>query len=291
MKNISNLDIKRHRLGLTKDISSLALLELYKKASSKVKLEILGLIEVLRHTEKNYLEAISLIYKLERVSDSLALISKLSKQQLDSKILAATERLSMKPKQMAQPSPLSPPSSKAIKPPVTSFSFFKEYKIPLLSIATILVIGIFIANINPKISAVPKKVTKKETVIYLTPKRGQKFVSTRINKVLTTFLLDTGASATVVSQAYLNTHIRSGFIDRTIHFLRNQTFVVANGERVLAEVWEFPSIIIGPKTLYNVEVAVMKGIDESNFLLGMSTINKLGNPTIDLNNNKIIINN
>jgi len=47
---------------------------------------------------------------------------------------------------------------------------------------------------------------------------------------------------------------------------------------------------MGPKTIYNVEIAVMPGIEETGFLLGMSTINKLGNPKIDLTNNKIIIN-
>ena len=36
-----------------------------------------------------------------------------------------------------------------------------------------------------------------------------------------------------------------------------------------------PSMSIGPKTIYNIEIAVMPGIDESVFLLGMSTINKL----------------
>ena len=47
---------------------------------------------------------------------------------------------------------------------------------------------------------------------------------------------------------------------------------------------------LGNKTIYNVEVAVMPGIDDNGFLLGMSTINKLGNPKIDLANNKIVIN-
>ena len=46
---------------------------------------------------------------------------------------------------------------------------------------------------------------------------------------------------------------------------------------------------IGPKTIYNIEIAVLPGIDESGFLLGMSTLNKLGKPKIDLANNKIII--
>ena len=81
MKNITNLDIKRQRVGLIKELSSLALLELYKKANSKVKLEMLALLEVLKHTEKASQEVITLIYKLERVPDRMSLISKLSKKQ------------------------------------------------------------------------------------------------------------------------------------------------------------------------------------------------------------------
>jgi predicted aspartyl protease len=59
---------------------------------------------------------------------------------------------------------------------------------------------------------------------------------------------------------------------------------------VVAEVLQLPSMRLGSKTIYNIEVAVMPRIDDNGFLLGMSTINKLGNPIIDLANNKIIIN-
>lgn len=283
MKNISNLDIKRHSLGLTKELTSLTLLGLYKKANSKVKIKIIALIEVLKHTEKASQEAITLIYTLEGVPDSMSLISKLSKLQLDAKVLAATERMAIAPKQIVKSIP------KIVQPPLAAFSFFEKYKTPILSLAGVLTMWILIVILSPSKSVIPLPEIKRETLIYLTPKRGQKFVSTRINNVLTTFLLDTGASTTIVSKAYLNTHIRSGFINRSTHFLRHGNYVIANGESLFAEVWEFPSITIGPKTVYNVEVAVMSGIDESGFLLGMSTINKLGKPTIDLANNKIII--
>ena len=85
-------------------------------------------------------------------------------------------------------------------------------------------------------------------------------------------------------------HIRSGFVNRHTHFIRNGDYITANGDVVNAEVWQLPSVTMGPKTIYNVEIAVMPGIEETGFLLGMSTINKLGNPKIDLTNNKIIIN-
>ena len=60
MKNITNLDIKRQRAGLTKDLTAFAVVRLYKKASMKTKLELIGLIEALKHREKNYYEALDL---------------------------------------------------------------------------------------------------------------------------------------------------------------------------------------------------------------------------------------
>ena len=98
MKNITNLDIKRQRVGLIKELSSFAVVGVYKKASMKTKLELIGLIEVLKHTEKNYRVALDLIFKLEKVKDISGIISKLSKQKLDAKVLSDVERLAMAPK-------------------------------------------------------------------------------------------------------------------------------------------------------------------------------------------------
>ena len=53
MKNITNLDIKRQRVGLTKELSAFAIVGVYKTATMKTKLELIGLVEVLKHTEKN----------------------------------------------------------------------------------------------------------------------------------------------------------------------------------------------------------------------------------------------
>ena len=110
MKNISNLDIKRHRLGFAKELSTLAIVGVYKKASMSTKLESISLIEVLKHTEKNYNEALVLIFKLEKVADATGLISKLSKQKLDAKVLSNVERLAMAPKNPKK-EPVSKPTA------------------------------------------------------------------------------------------------------------------------------------------------------------------------------------
>ena len=287
MKNISNLDIKRHRLGLAKELSTLAIVGVYKKASMSTKLESIALIEVLKHTEKNYNEALVLIFKLEKVADATGLISKLSKQKLDAKVLSDVERLAMAPK-TPKKEPVSKPTA-TDKPQ----NYYQRNKTTVIVLSAFFGLFVMIRVFSPS-TPPPEPVVKpakKELFIELTPLRGQKYIYTRIDGISTTFLLDTGASTSTVSKSYLNQHIRSGFINRSTHFKRSGYYQIANGDSILAEVWQIPSMTIGPKTIYNIEIAVMPGIDQDGFLLGMSTINKLGRPKIDLANNKIIIEN
>ena len=289
MKNITNLDIKRQRVGLTKELSAFAVVGVYKKSPMKTKLEIIGLVEVLKHTEKNYREALDLIFKLEKVKDVSGIISKLSKQKLEAKVVSDVERLAMIPKPAPKP-------EKNLVIPNDQLSYFKKNKLSVIVLSSFaslfLIFLIFNANsgTSQNEGIHTKKNYDKETFISLSPKFGHKYVHTTINGISTTFMLDTGASSSTVSQTYLNRHIRSGFVNRHTHFIRNGDYITANGDVVNAEVWQLPSMTMGPKTIYNVEIAVMPGIEETGFLLGMSTINKLGKPKIDLTNNKIIIN-
>ncbi|MDG1327575.1 MAG: retropepsin-like aspartic protease [Flavobacteriaceae bacterium] len=289
MKNITNLDIKRQRVGLTKELSAFAVVGVYKKSPMKTKLEIIGLVEVLKHTEKNYREALDLIFKLEKVKDVSGIISKLSKQKLEAKVVSDVERLAMIPKPAPKP-------EKNLVIPNDQLSYFKKNKllvIVLSSFASLFLIFLIFngsSRTSQNEGIHTNKNYEKETFISLSPKFGHKYVHTTINGISTTFMLDTGASSSTVSQTYLNRHIRSGFVNRHTHFIRNGDYITANGDVVNAEVWQLPSVTMGPKTIYNVEIAVMPGIEETGFLLGMSTINKLGKPKIDLTNNKIIIN-
>ena len=286
MKNISNLEIKRNRIGLTKELSAFDIIEVYKKSSIKTKLELIALIEVLKHTEKNYSKALDLIFKLEKVNDSGGLLSRLSKNHLEAKVLSDVKRLSMMPK-------TPPKTNRKDVPVLEASSYYQKHKIKILVVSGF--VGVLILFLVIKPSNIDKPdVTivkpKPEKFIRLIPEDGHKFIYTSINGISTKFLLDTGASTTTVSDSYLNQHIRSGFINRNTHFKRKGIYNVANGESVIAEVWQLPSMKIGLKTIYNIEIAVMPGINDNVFLLGMSTINKLGNPKIDLSNNKIVIN-
>jgi clan AA aspartic protease (TIGR02281 family) len=174
-------------------------------------------------------------------------------------------------------------------------SYYKRNKHTILIISGFLVLFIFYFTLSTSSNRTDKenynnqKLTTNSTYIQLIPEYGHKFVNTTINGTPTMFMLDTGATTSTISRSYLNKHIRSGFVSRSKNFTRNAYYTMASGNRVSAEVWRFPSIKIGPKTIYNVEIAVMDGIGSNEFLLGMSTINKLGKTTIDLNDNKIII--
>ena len=288
MKNVTNLDIKRQRLGLIKELSAFAVVGVYKKATMKTKLELIGLIEVLKHTEKNYNEALDLIFKLEKAKDSTQLINKLSKNHLEAKVLSDVERLAMAPK-----TPLK--TNKKDIPVIQEPSYYQKHKTTILVMSGFLGMLLLLIIIKPSSNSNKPTTTtivkpKQENFIRLTPRSGHKFIYTSVNGLSTTFMLDTGASTSTISKSYLNKHIRSGFINRSSHFIRKGIYYIANGESVVAEVWKLPSMKLGNKTIYNVEVAVMPGIDDNGFLLGMSTINKLGNPKIDLANNKILIN-
>lgn len=289
MKNISNLDIKRHRLGLTKELSAFAIIGVYKASSIKTKLELIGLIEVLKLTETSYREGLALIFKLEKVVDASGLITKLSKQHLEAKVLSDRERLAMAPKTTPRAIPKAV-VKKPVSPSPKKTTYFQRHKTTILFMSGFMGILMLLLTFSPSNSTQSRNNYNKGSIIELTPKYGHKYVYTRINEMSTTFLLDTGASTTVVSKTFLNKHVNSGFIKRRLHFLRNENYTTANGAIVNAEVWKLPSMTIGPKTIYNVEIAVMSGVEEDGFLLGMSTINKLGDPTIDLTNNKIIIN-
>ena len=287
MKNITNLEIKRQRVGLIKELSSFDIIEIYKKAALKTKLEIIATIEVLKHTEKNYNEALDLIFKLEKVKDSSGLITQLSRRELDSKVLSSVQRMEMAPK----PKPV--PKIPIILPKV-ELSFYSRNKTPILIISSFLFIFLIYLTLNKSSNTTDKeshkqKISTNSTYIQLIPEHGHKFVCTNINGIPTTFMLDTGASTSTVSEFYLSKHIRSGFVNRRTNFIRDAYYTLASGNSVRAEVWQFPSITIGPKTIYNVEVAVMEGIGSDEFLMGMSTIEKLGRTTIDLNKNMIII--
>jgi clan AA aspartic protease (TIGR02281 family) len=293
MKNTTNLDVKRHRLGLHKEVSVFAVLDIYKAAGHKTKLELIAVITVLTHTEKTYYEALNFIYKLEKVESTESLLSKLSKQKLDAAVLIAKARqAAVEPKNEIT---INEPDTET---PVTERpTFLKIYRnqlvIASVFIAFVLSISLLTKSAaEPIISPVSKEpVEKPQTVIYLEDVQGHKFVKTVINKATAIFMLDTGASTTLISDDFLNELITDGFINRKNNYLGVDKYTIANGSTVKGETWLLPSITIGKITLNDIKVVALKNITNSGFLLGMSTLEKLGDYTIVPNENKILVKN
>ena len=163
MKNVTNLEIKRQRVGLIKELSAFAVVGVYKKATMKTKLELIGLIEVFKHTEKNYNEALDLIFKLEKAKDSTQLINKLSKNHLEAKVLSDVERLAMAPK--------TPSKRNKKDVPVTQEpSYYEKHK------TIILVMSGFIGMLLLLIIIKPSSNTNKQLLLLLNQNKKTLFV-------------------------------------------------------------------------------------------------------------------
>jgi len=286
MKNITNLDIKRHKLGLHKEASVFAILDIYKASGYKLKLELLAVITVLTHTEKTYSEVLNFIYKLEKVDSTESLLSKLSNKELDVAILVAKERKALLQQQIEPPA-----NNQDSETPVSkNRQYLKNYKTPVIFISIFILFVISISFFS-KTNAVPSIQKKPENIIYLKDNQGHKFIDVIINNTTSSFLLDTGASTTLISENYINQLISDGFIVKNSNYLGLVNVKIADGSKVIGAVWRLPFIKIGEIKLLDVEVIALENIDSSEYLLGMSTLKKLGNYTIVPNENKIIIKN
>ena len=96
---------------------------------------------------------------------------------------------------------------------------------------------------------------------------------------------------TLISDDFLTELLNDCFISRENNYLGIDKFTIANGSIVKGEIWQLPSIKIGEIILYDIKVVALKNINNSGFLLGMSTLKKLGDYTIVPNDNKILVRN
>jgi clan AA aspartic protease (TIGR02281 family) len=288
--SVSNLDIKRHGLGLNHGLSPLKVLETYRLASTKKKLEMISIVEVIRHRENNYDDAFQLILSFEKASNLLELLSSLSKQKLQAKVLEHEGR----PRNETAAEEHSHESDKKpIEPQESNFKVIIQRSAAVI-LGLILISFIYNANRtnNPvidKFSDINESSIIEHTYINLESKYGHNYAYLKVNGSGDRFLLDTGASYATVSQNYIERHKRNGYINRSKHFLREDFLTTATGETVGVEIWQIPAVTIGKEIIHDVLFAAIDGIDDDSFLLGMTVLNKLGDFTIDLQNHKIIL--
>jgi len=133
---------------------------------------------------------------------------------------------------------------------------------------------------------VPKKNTD---VINLKGTEYQKIVDIKIADKTYDFILDTGATISLIGKSIINNLLENGVITNR-NFLGRDYIQTADGKKHLVEFWNIPSIIIGGKKINDVDFTVMDG-NNIKPLLGMNILNKLNIYKIDLENYKIYLKN
>lgn len=174
--------------------------------------------------------------------------------------------------------------------------FLKSFLMILLGICLVCYLVFLLSNIDfdAKKKQFFKFKDKVETrltskTIRLTNSGGQNYALLSIDGIKQNFLLDTGASMSTVPSYFIDQLVKKGYLTPEIHFIRHEQFRIADGNTIKGGIWRIPKIKIGSETIYNVEFSSVSS-ENAPFLLGMSTLERLGNYSIVPNENKIIIN-
>jgi len=133
---------------------------------------------------------------------------------------------------------------------------------------------------------VPKK---NADVINLKGTEYQKIIDIKIADKNYDFILDTGATISLIGKNIINNLLENGVITN-LNYLGKDYIQTADGKKHLVEFWNVPSIIIGGKKVNDVDFTVMVG-NNIKPLLGMNILNKLNIYKIDLENYKIYLKN
>jgi predicted aspartyl protease len=133
---------------------------------------------------------------------------------------------------------------------------------------------------------VPKK---NDDVINLKGTENQKIIEIKISDKTYDFILDTGATISLISKNIINNLLENGIIT-TRNYLGKDYIQTADGKKQLVEFWNIPSIIIDGKKINDVDFTVLEGVNIKP-LLGMNILNKLNIYKIDLENYKIYFKN
>jgi clan AA aspartic protease (TIGR02281 family) len=129
--------------------------------------------------------------------------------------------------------------------------------------------------------------SKSESIIYLYGEANQKKLVVEIANQKYDFILDTGASISVINKNILAELALKKF---DIQFIREGLVKLADGKNAKVEYWKISTLKVGAITLNNVLFSVIDSKD-SPLLLGMDFLNLLDIWKIDLENNKIFLRN
>lgn len=130
---------------------------------------------------------------------------------------------------------------------------------------------------------------KKTDIINLKGTEYQKIIEIKIADNTYDFILDTGATISLIGKDVINNLLKKGIISKRNYLGKDYT-LTADGKKHLVEFWNIPSIIINGKKINDIDFAVMEG-NNIKPLLGMNVLNKLNIYKIDLENYKIYLKN
>ena len=133
---------------------------------------------------------------------------------------------------------------------------------------------------------VPKN---NDNVINLKGTEYQKIIDIKIADKTYDFILDTGATISLIGKNIIDNLLENGIIT-TRNYLGKDYIQTADGKKHLVEFWNVPSIIIDRKKVNDVDFTVMDG-NNIKPLLGMNILSKLNIYKIDLENYKIYLKN
>lgn len=122
-------------------------------------------------------------------------------------------------------------------------------------------------------------------IIYMKGTNNRKIIDVQIDNKTYDFILDTGATISLINKEIINKLLENGIITMQ-NYLGKDFVKTADGKNHLVEFWNVPNIIIGGKKINNVYFTVIDG-ENINPLLGMDILNKLNIYKIDLENYKI----
>lgn len=140
-----------------------------------------------------------------------------------------------------------------------------------------------------QIKKIEKALKEKNTIkIPLVSHGNTKYIKARLNGTLEfDFVLDTGADNVLISPEIFLTFYRSGVITKD-DIISDEVFSIADGSTVIGLTFYFKKINIGEIELENVLGSVI-GTGQTDCLLGGSVFSKLGQITIDYDNNLLKI--
>ena len=126
------------------------------------------------------------------------------------------------------------------------------------------------------------------TTLYLKSQGLHNVARMTIGNTNRDYLLDTGASLTTVPQSYIDELIKKGIVNPELDFVEYAQFSIANGATMQGSIWRIRKMNIEGYKVYNVNIAVSPG-EKAPYLLGMSTLSKLGKYSLFPEEGKIVI--